>query len=189
MIKGVIGFCLLLLTFIICSCAPIPVAPVDWRYEESAIRLNVTADPMLNLYDGRAHALHVCVYQLRNHNAFNRLAETPEGISNLLQCRLFDPEVVNAGVLSRSGIQPDHVQTFTLDRAEGAKYLAIVAGYQILEKERAVWLFHIPVVGEIVITGLQKIERIQTPGILTIDLYLGAQQIQKAVIREWQKEN
>lgn len=186
--KKVIGLCFFLLALIFCSCAPIPIVPVEWGYEKSAIRLNVTADPMLNLYKGRAHALHVCVYQLKDLSSFNQLAETPEGISSLLQCRLFNSGAVDAMVLSRSGIQPGDFRTFTLDRTEGAKYFGIVAGYQTLEKERAVWRFHIPVADEIVITGLRKIEKIQKPGILSIDLYLGAQQIQKAVVREWQKE-
>jgi type VI secretion system VasD/TssJ family lipoprotein len=186
--KNIIGFCLLLLVFAVYSCAPKTMTPVEWRYEESAIRLHVNADPLLNLYDDKPHALHVCVYQLRDPNAFNQLAETPEGISDLLQCSLFDSGVVNARILSRLGVQPEDSLPLNLDRAEGAKYLGIVAGYQVLEKERTVRLLNIPVVVEKVRKGLFKIENVQRPGILKVDLYLGPRQIERAVVMEGYRE-
>jgi type VI secretion system VasD/TssJ family lipoprotein len=186
--KNILSFFLLLFTFSVYSCAPKPMAPVEWRYEESAIRLHVKADSLSNLYDGRAHALHVCLYQLREPNAFNQLTETPEGISDLLHCRLFDTGVANARILSRYGIQPGQSMQYTLDRAEGAKYLGIVAGYQVLEKERTVRLLNFPVRLEKVKKGVFKKENIQKPGILNLDLYLGPQQIERAIIVEAQKE-
>jgi hypothetical protein len=131
-----------------------------------------------------AHALHLCAYQLKDPTAFNQLAETPEGISKLLQCQRFNSGVAKAGVLSRSGIQPGDFLTLTLDRAEGARYFGIVAGYQILDKERTVRLINIPVVVEIIISA-QQIERVQKPDLLNIDLHLGPQQIRKAVIMKW----
>jgi type VI secretion system VasD/TssJ family lipoprotein len=174
--------------FLAYSCAPKPLAPVEWKYEESAIKLYVNADPQVNLYDNMAHALHVCVYQLRDPNAFNQLAETPEGISELLQCQLFDTGVANSKVLSRLGIQPGKVLTFTLDRAEGAKYLSVVAGYQVLEKDRTARLFKIPVVIEKVRKGFFRTEKIQKPGLLEVELYLGPQQIQRAIIVKEEKD-
>lgn len=178
--KLIIVFFFLFSAFIFFSCALKPMAPVEWRHEESAISLYLSADTMLNLYKGRAHALHLCIYQLRDSYAFNQLAENPEGISELLQCRPFNSSVVEARVLSRSGIQPGDLLTFKLDRAEGARCLGIVAGYQILEKERTVRLIDIPVVVEVIISGLPKIERIQKPDMVSIDLHLGPQQIKKA---------
>lgn len=183
--KLIIGFCILFSVVTFFSCAFKPMAPVEWRYEKSAINLYLTADPMLNLYNDRAHALHLCVYQLKDPTAFNQLAETPEGISELLQCQRFSSGVASAGVLSRSGIQPGDFLTLTLDRAEGARYFGIVAGYQILDKERTVRLINIPVVVEIIISA-QQIERVQKPDLLNIDLHLGPQQIRKAVIMKWQ---
>jgi type VI secretion system VasD/TssJ family lipoprotein len=183
--KKIIGSCFLLLVFVVYSCgAPKTIPPVEWRYEESAIQLHVNADPLLNLYDGQEHTLYVCVYQLRDPNAFNQLAATPDGIADLLQCNLFDPGVANARVLSRSGIQPGDSQPFTLDRAEGAKYLGIAAGYQLLEKERTIRLLKIPVVLEKVKKGFLKTEKIQRPGILKVDLYLGPMQIERVDVTE-----
>jgi predicted component of type VI protein secretion system len=41
-------------------------------------------------------------------------------------------------------IQPGQDINMTLDRAEGARYVAIVAGYYILEKDRMVKMVEIP---------------------------------------------
>lgn len=183
--KKALSLFLLFAALIISSCASRPAAPPDWRYEEAAIKLYVNADPRLNLYDGESHALHVCAYQLRDPNAFNQLAETPDGISELLQCQLFDSSVVNAKVLSRLGIQPGKVLTFTLDRAEGAKYLGIVAGYQILEKDRTVRLLHVPVITEK--KGWFGRTKIKKPGLLHVELYLGPHQIQKSIVVQEEK--
>ncbi len=187
--KIIYGICLFFLPLIFCSCTLQPMAPVEWRYEKSAITLHVTADPLLNLYRGSAHALHLCIYQLMDPDPFNRLSQNSEGISELLQCRGFDSSVANARVLSRSGIQPGDSLTFMLDRTQGAKYLGIVAGYQILEQERTVRLIKIPVTVEIAIDGLLQIERIQKPAIFGIDLHLGPQYIQKTVVMKLKQKN
>ncbi len=180
--------CPLFFVFVVCSCAAKPMAPVEWKYEESAIKLFVKADPQLNIYDNTAHALHVCAYQLKDPNAYNQLAETPDGISELLQCQLFDPGVANSRVLSRLGVQPGKELSFTLDRAEGARYLAVVTGYQVLEKERVARLFEIPVVVGKVKKGWFKTEKIQRPGLLEVEMLLGPQQIQRANVVEEKKE-
>ena len=182
------AICLVLFASMFVSCGTKPLAPVEWKYEEAAVKLYVNADPEVNLYDNMAHALHVCSYQLRDPNAFNQLAETPDGISELLQCSLFDGSVANAKVLSRLGIQPGKVLTFTLDRAEGAKYLAVVAGYQVLEKDRTARLFDIPVVVEKVKTGWFSSKKVQKPGLLEIELWLGPQQIDRAFVVKEEKE-
>ncbi len=178
--KKTLGFIVIFIILMFCACAPRQIVPPEWKYEEDAIKLYVNSDSQVNLYDGEPHALHVCVYQLRDPNIFNQLAETPDGISELLQCQLINPSIVNAKVLARLGIQPAKVLTFTLDRAEGARYLGIVAGYQILEKDRTVRLFKIPVITEK--KGWFGRTRIKKPGLLQVELYLGALQIKKAEI-------
>jgi len=62
-----------------------------------------------------------------------------------------------------------------LDRAEGARYVAVAAGYYLLEKERMVRLYEIPVVIEK--KGFIKRSKTQKLGILEIDLRLGPEQI------------
>lgn len=162
-----------LLIFGVCSCASLPLTPPEWRYEKEAIQLHLKADFQLNLHDGTPHTLLVCVYQLRDPNTFNQLAGDNNGMYNLLECSLFDNSVASS---ERLIIHPGQVLTFTLDRAEGAKYVAIVAGYYSLHKERMVRLFNIPVIVEN--KWWIKRAKIAKPDYLNIELTLGPQQIQ-----------
>jgi type VI secretion system VasD/TssJ family lipoprotein len=156
------------------SCASQPVAPPsEWRYEQGAIHLNLQADFQLNLYEGQPHTLLVCVYQLRDPNAFNQLTEDEDGLYKLLECSRFDSSVVNS---KRLFIQPGQTLTDTLDRAEGARYVAVVAGYYLVRKESLVRLYKIPWFVEK--KGFLRRSKVSKPGPLKIDLVLGSEQIQ-----------
>jgi predicted component of type VI protein secretion system len=72
-------------------------------------------------------------------------------------------------------VQPGQDINMTLDRAEGARYVAFVAGYYILEKERMVKMVTIPEFVEK--KGLIKRSKTRKPAPMTIDLILGPQQI------------
>lgn len=164
------------LIFLISACSkPITVPPVpmptEWRYEKDAIRLNLQSDYQLNLYQGIPHTLVVCVYHLRDPNAFQQLTEEKEGLSKLLDCGRFDSSVTFS---KRLIIHPGQVLAESLDRTEGAKYVGMVAGYYNLEKERAVRFFPIPVIEEKSETTI-----LTKPRILSIELYLGPQQIRE----------
>lgn len=165
----------LLLIFFVCSCASQPVAPPsEWRYEKGAVHLHLKADSQLNLYDGNPHTLLICVYQLRDPNAFNQLAEDDDGLYKLLECSRFDSSAVGS---KRLFVQPGEDLTFALDRAEGARYVAIVAGYYHIQKEGMVRLYDVPWFVEK--KGLIRRSKVAKPGPVDIDLVLGSEQIQK----------
>lgn len=164
---------LLLIAFGVYSCASLPLAPPEWRYEKEAIQLHLKADFQLNLHEGTPHTLLICVYQLRNPNIFNQLAGDNNGLYKLLECGLFDSSVAGS---ERLIIHPGQDLTFRLNRAEGARYIAIVAGYYSLHKERIIRLFDIPVIIEK--KGWIKRTKILKPGPLNIELTLGPKQIQ-----------
>lgn len=109
-------------------------------YKEKAIHLNLTADSRLNLYQGSPHALVLCLYQLKDPNAFNQLVDEKDGLLKLLDCGRFDPSVANA---KRIVVQPGQVEKQDLDRAEGAKYVAIAAGYYAY-KEKPTRIYAVP---------------------------------------------
>ena len=163
---------LVMVSSIIYACASQPLLPPQWQYEKEAIKLHIKADPKLNLEEGTPHTLLVCVYQLKDPNAFNQLAGDDDGLYKLLECGLFDAAVATS---KRLIARPGQDITLALDRAEGAKYLAVVAGYFTLQKDRMIRLFNIPVVVEE--KGFFKRKRIQKPGLLNIELILGQQQI------------
>jgi len=163
---------LVIVCSLIYACASQPLPAPEWQYEKEAIKLHLKADPKLNLEAGTPHTLLICVYQLKDPNAFNQLTGDNDGIYKLLECGLFDAAVATT---KRLFARPGQDINIVLDRAEGAKYLAIVAGYFTLQKDRMIRFFKIPVVVEK--KGFIKRKKIQKPGPLNIELILGPQQI------------
>jgi type VI secretion system VasD/TssJ family lipoprotein len=153
--------CLALLAVWLVSCGA-----TEWRYERDAIRLHLVSDPNLNLFGGTPHTLLLCMYHLRDPNAFNQVLDEKDGLVKLLECSRFDPSVTYA---KKVVVQPRQEVTESLDRAEGARYVGIVAGYSQLQRERVTRFYEIPV-GAI----------IKSPQRLDIELYLGPQEIQDA---------
>jgi predicted component of type VI protein secretion system len=118
------------------------------------------------------HTLVLCLYHLRDPNSFNQLSDDMPGIYKLLECGLFDGSVATA---KRIIVHPGQDIDVRLDRAEGAKYLAAVAGYYELQKQRMIRLFEIPTIVET--KGFFKKTTTSKPGPLKADLVLGPAQI------------
>jgi type VI secretion system VasD/TssJ family lipoprotein len=137
-----------------------PASPPDFR--KAAIELSLKADVNLNLYQAVPHTLVVCIYELRDPNAFNQLIDEQDGVMKLLECGRFDRSVTYAKKLV---LQPGEKVRKVLDQAEGAKYLGLVAGYFASSEERPYRLYRIP-----------KAEG-DTPTPMKVDLYLGSQTI------------
>lgn len=154
------------------GCAAKQLPPTQWKYEKEAIRLHIRADNKLNLDDGEPHTLLLCVYQLSDPNTFNQLSNDEDGLYTLLDCTLFGQ---GAAVSKRLIIQPGQDLNMTLDRAEGARYVAIVAGYYIMEKARMVKVVGIPEIVES--KGFLRKKKTRKPGLLSLELFLGPQQI------------
>jgi type VI secretion system VasD/TssJ family lipoprotein len=132
----------------------------------------IKADGKLNLDEGEAHTLLLCAYQLSDPNTFNQLSNDEDGLYKLLECSLFGN---GAAAAKRMIIQPGQDINMTLDRAEGARYVAFVAGYYILEKDRMVKMVdHSRIVEK---KGLIKKSKTRKPAPMKIDLILGPQQI------------
>ncbi len=146
----------------------------DWSYEKEAIRLSFRADRDLNLHDGLRHALSLCVYQLKDPNAFNQLASDRNGLYVLLGCETFDPSVTS---FRRITVQPGQELDVTLDRGQASRYVAIAAGYYGLEREKITRLFEIPV--EVKSTGVIFKDQYAIPGGLNLLVVLGTQAIEK----------
>jgi type VI secretion system VasD/TssJ family lipoprotein len=168
----IVTFNFLLSVFLVWSCAPKQLPPPELGYEEDAIKIHVKADPQLNLSEGKPHTLLVCVYQLKDPNTLNQLAGDEDGLYQLLECGLFNAGVAGA---KRLIVQPGQDTTFNLDRAQGAKYVAVAAGYYLIERDRIVRLYEIPVVTEK--KGIIRRTKRKKLDILVIDLKLGPEQI------------
>lgn len=154
---------LLACVVLLSSCSSTPSRPPEYTYQKEAITITLRADPQLNLYQGSPHTLVLCTYQLKDPNAFNQLTDERDGLPRLLECGRFDGSVAYT---KRLVVQPGQVAVEALDRAEGAKYISVVAGYYSLQKASVVRLYQIPVTA-----------KSSTPGSLAIELHLGPQTI------------
>jgi len=136
-----------------------------YGYEKDAISLSLKGDPQLNLFEKRPHTLLVCVYQLKDPNALNQVLQDGDDVTKLLECGRFDQSILNT---KKFILQPGKEITEALDRAEGARYIGIVAGYYNLDKQRASRIVAVPVSG---IFG-KKAAR------MNLEVFLGPQEIQ-----------
>jgi len=143
-------------------------ASSGWRYEEKAINLSFEAEGMLNVRGGVPHPLAICVYQLGEPGAFKDLAQSADGLYRLLECTAFDASVVDA---KRVIVNPGKGRKVSLDRAEGARFVGIVAGYYTIDKGRMVRFFSIPWQTAGVSSG------VQAPLPLNVTIRLGAKGI------------
>jgi len=170
--KFLLFICLPLAGLLICACASKPLPPPAWNFEKAAIAINLKADNRLNLSEEIPHTLLLCIYQLKDRNTFNRIADNQEGVYSLLECKLFDNSVTS---VKRLIVNPGQNLGFTLDRAEGTRYVAVVAGYYLLEKDRMIRFYEVPV--EVQKTGLIMKKKFQVPVLMDIHLNLGPKQI------------
>ncbi len=170
-------WCLLVLLLAGCggsSAAELKAATPQWTYAPGAVKLRYRSDKRLNEYDGRAHTVAMCVYQLSKPNAFNTLSKTKKGLLKLLQCKSFDPSVVYYEIVYA---QPGEDRLDFLDRAEDAKYMGVAAGYNLLEPRQSTRLFQYPV--ETKTTGMFFTSTSKHPGKVFVNLFLGPFGIQK----------
>jgi len=163
-----IGFLMIL------SCAQAPTRLPEPHFEKEIIRLILQADPQLNLYRNMAHTLQLCVYQLKDPDGFNQLSETDEGLYNLLEGGMFDAGIAGFMCLNMS---PGQRIPFTLDRAEGARYIGIVAGYVTLQKDRITKLITLPDLIVEESSGFRQ-DMVSNPKIIHLKVRLGPQRIE-----------
>lgn len=157
---------------------PVP----DLQYVEDAIQIRFKADEQVNLFGNLPHAIHVCIYQLRDPNQFNRLVEQEETIPELLgeKCGLADASVATSKPLT---LQEGDEETIIMDRGEGAKYIGIVAGYYSLKKDGSVRLFDIPVVVAKKSAGCLKSTLVSKLEAVKVDVILGPTEIETIQIQ------
>lgn len=136
---------LILICFLIlvgAGCAGRPAVPPVFSLAEKAIQVNLTADPKLNWHEGRPHTLMLCFYQMRNPNGFEQLKSRTDGLYKLLECRTDDPSMISA---NRVFVQPRDTILLNYDRAEGTRYLGVIAGYYDMRSQNIIRLKKVPV--------------------------------------------
>ena len=94
------------------------------------------------------------------------------GFTNFSSAAIFD---FSAIACTRIFVDPGKNQKTLVDRAEGAKYVAIVAGYYKLDKDKIIRLYQIPEVNQKY--GFLKLKKKKVPGKLELTLNLGPKEI------------
>ncbi len=155
--------CLVLLT----SCADDAPKP-EWKYGENGIDIVYRATPDLNAQGNDPNALLLVIYQLKEINEFNRLAENKKGLQKLLEAKVFDESVM---ALKKKYIKPGGAGRVTLNRAEHTKFIGIIAGYNNLQPYRCVAVQDIQYETEK--HGLFKVWKNTKISLLDISLTLG----------------
>ena len=167
------ALCFFLLVFCLSACMMPPASPPDWKMQKEGIVLNIEADNKLNTSKGKAYTLYLVVYQLLNPNAFNQRCDDQDGLVSLLESKVFDSSVASVKSMV---VYPGSDMTYRMDRAEGAMYVGVVAGYNVMAKERMVRLCDVPVY--VKFTNILKLQRKLIPAPLEINLTLGPNQIE-----------
>ena len=145
---------------------------VPWPHADDGLVLEIRASKDLNLFEGKPHTALLCVYQLEKQDAFKTLVDQEGGISRLLQCSAFDPTVK---MTTRIFLQPGESAVHTLDRAEGARFVAVVAGYFSPSAGRRFGLWHMAVDQET--SGIFWKTTVYSAGVTRLHLHLDAQNV------------
>lgn len=158
----------LLSVFILSSCAFFQSNdfPKDVPYIQDGINFHLRGDNRLNLYGGVPHALVLCAYQLTDANAFHQMLEEKDGMARLLVCTRFDPTVNYA---KKMIIQPGQDLYEAMEKTEGTRQVALIAGYYEFQKKQAVKIISLP---------MKKMFFFKKAGGTDISLYLSSQEIQ-----------
>jgi len=124
----VIGFGLLCAAVLISGCASkgkeIP------PYVKDAIGINITAASDLNFFNNQSHTLVLAVYELSDPNVYKQMLESSDGVVQLLEGKQFDATVLSR---RRATVQPGENTSFVMDQVEGARYVAVVAGFYSMQ--------------------------------------------------------
>lgn len=176
------AFAAALLLAVVCACAgkqELTIAPEAWTYQEDALVLAIQPAASLNLFNGRAHALNVGIFQMADPNPFIGLAGTRDGALNLLSLgKAADASVLDFRMVT---IQPGEKNFITLARPETAQYVGVIFGYYGLTPQSAVRLMAYPVVAKpsgfikksLVFLQLVADEAQAKPGRLWLRVHLG----------------
>lgn len=127
------------------SCATEPTELVvdeeEWVYEIRAINLVTRASSDLNSVRGRPHSLALGIFQMNDPNTFRGLSVTQAGAVELLQKGQIDESIVN---FEQVNIRPGEQKKISINRAQTAKYIGVIAGYFKLNPKTDVQIFPIP---------------------------------------------
>jgi type VI secretion system VasD/TssJ family lipoprotein len=153
----------------------VALAEMKWNLAPHDIQIAFKADRDLNLHDGSPHTILFAVVQAADANTFLSQLASPASIGHLLETGQGGALVLS---FNRFVVSPGQEDTLSLDRAQNAQYVGVIAGYYNLTPPNVARLFVVPVV-------IQKhgwISKTYTasPEPLEVSLLLGPKEIAEA---------
>lgn len=148
------------------------VEHVAATFAESAITLNMTADPGLNNWNDIANSCTVLVIQAQKTSSLNKVLSNPAQLKSLFHGTGAEDDILK---VDRYAMMPGKRTTLHIDRSEHTRNLAIVAGYYPFPKKQHMALITIPVTLESSGWWSKKWSAQLSP--ITIDLTLGSNSI------------
>jgi type VI secretion system VasD/TssJ family lipoprotein len=134
-------FCALLLSCAASEPTELVIEEQEWVYEIRAINLVVRASADLNSVRGRPHSLALGIFQMNDPNTFRGLSVSRTGAVELLQKGQVDESIVN---FEQINIRPGEQKKVSINRAQTAKYIGVIAGYFELNPKTDIQIFPIP---------------------------------------------
>lgn len=99
-------------------------------YVKDAIGIQIKAASDLNFFNNQSHTVVLVVYELSDPNIYKQMLEGSDGIVQLLEGKQFDSSVLSR---RRVIVQPGDATSFVMDQVEGARYVAVVAGFYSMQ--------------------------------------------------------
>ncbi len=150
-------------------------AKVTWPYAKEGILLELASDIDLNFYSNQSHTVALGIWQFDDEKVFIKLLTDKAELIKALATGNLPKGVLQ---LDRYVIQPDTRVLLKLDRAQGSKYVGILAGYYLFTPSGAARYFRIPL--NIQSSGLILKDYTAEPAVLALRLQLGIQSIVNA---------
>ena len=152
---------------------------VQWTHAQDGIQIHLEADKQLNLHEDEPHTLLLGVYQVATAEDFRTLSNSPDALLQLLDGKTPNDKILQT---SRFVVSPGQSASLTLNRADRAKAVGLVAGYYRTDARNAARLFEIPMSVER--KSWVSLSYAAKPEALHIRLVLGPSQILQAEISQ-----
>jgi type VI secretion system VasD/TssJ family lipoprotein len=116
------------------------LAALQWSPAKEAIVIDIAADPDLNLHDGQPHTMVLAITQSSDPNAFLTLIGDAERSRQALQAG----KATGLAKFERIVVKPESKNLVRIDRAEGGKFVGLLAYYNEAKPPANARLFRVP---------------------------------------------
>lgn len=153
------------------------LSKMTWNYEANALQLSVKTNAALNTYEGKAHSVVIAVVQSAEPASFYSVLQNPDALVKILQTGQPSGKLLQ---VTRFIAEPGRQAEVLFDRAQDAKYVGFIVGYQAVPLAKTAKLFNLPVKYED--DGWVRDQYVASLALADLQLTLGADSVINASI-------